>query len=221
MTTTDTTITYLGHSLFVITSSGGLRIATDPYDNMVRSQLPTVEADIVLVSHGHGDHSNLDIVGGNPVVVKGEGRHEISGLTVEGIPGYHDTSRGAQRGRVIIFKWTLDEIIFAHLGDLGQVIDQKQRDFLKDVDILFLPVGGTVTVDARGASHIVNLLNPPVVIPMHFKEPDSLLPIAGVEEFLKLYPGYKDAGRTISVNKERIPSRTEVWVMRSRQMEQV
>ena len=216
MTTANTTITYLGHSLFVITSSKGLRIATDPYDNMVRLQLPTVEADIVLVSHGHGDHSNLDIVRGNPVVVKGEGRHEISGITVEGIAGYHDTSRGAQRGRVIIFKWTLDENIFAHLGDLGHIIDQKQRDFLKDVDILFLPVGGTFTVDARGASQIVNLLNPPMVIPMHFKEPDSLLPIAGVEEFLKLYPGYKDAGRTISVNKEKIPSQTEVWVMRSR-----
>ncbi|GFP31705.1 hypothetical protein HKBW3S42_00012 [Candidatus Hakubella thermalkaliphila] len=215
MTTTDTTITYLGHSLFVITSSGGLRIATDPYDNMVRSQLPAVEADVVLVSHGHGDHSNLDIVRGNPVVVKGEGRHEISGLMVQGIAGYHDTSRGAQRGRIIIFKWTLDEIIFAHLGDLGQVIDQKQRDFLKDVDILFLPVGGTFTVDARSASQIVNLLNPPVVIPMHFKEPDSLLPIAGVEEFLKLYPGCKEAGRTITVNKEMIPSQTEVWVMRS------
>ncbi len=216
MITPDTTITYLGHSLFVITSSGGLRVATDPYDNMVRSQLPTVEADVVLVTHGHGDHSNLDIVRGNPVVVKGEGKHEISGITVEGIAGYHDTSRGAQRGRVTIFKWTLDKIIFAHLGDLGQVIDPKQRDFLKDVDILFLPVGGTFTVDARGASQIVNLLNPPVVIPMHFKEPDSLLPIAGVEGFLKLYPGYKDAGRTISVNKEMIPSQTEVWVMRSR-----
>lgn len=83
-------IRYFGQSFFVVTSADGLRIVIDPFSN-IGYAMPTVEADVVLVTHEHGDHNNVGLTRGNPRVFRGKpnvrrlGSHTL-GLTGEQLP---------------------------------------------------------------------------------------------------------------------------------------
>jgi L-ascorbate metabolism protein UlaG (beta-lactamase superfamily) len=209
-------IKWLGHSCFLVTSKGGVRIITDPY--AVGGDInyaPIKEtADIVVVSHGHSDHSNVSAVQGKPEVVKGDGIKTAKGIQFKGITTYHDASQGTQRGLNTIFCFTIDDIKLCHLGDLGHVISPGQVNEIGAVDVLFIPVGGFYTIDASAASQVCDKLKPKVVIPMHFKTSRCAYPIAGVEDFLK---GKKNVRKVmdseVEFEQERLPTATEIVLL--------
>lgn len=210
-------IIYHGHSMFEIKSESGTTIVTDPYNERIKSVLPDVSADIVLVSHGHFDHANVSIVKGNPAVVDQPAKTQQKGIDIEGIMSSHDTQEGKIRGKNIIFKFKVDGITFVHMGDLGHNIDAETIEKLKDTDILMLPVGGTYTINAYTAADIVNKLAPPVAIPMHYKETDSKLDVDKVDGFLAKYESFKMVGHSVKVSKEELTkSSTRVWVFDSK-----
>ena len=68
---------------------------------------------------------------------------------IEGIRSYHDEEKGAKRGENIIFRFDIEGMSLAHLGDLGELLDNKQLEKLGGLDVLFIPVGGTYTLDAK------------------------------------------------------------------------
>jgi L-ascorbate metabolism protein UlaG (beta-lactamase superfamily) len=180
-------VKYLGHSAFVITSDEGLRILTDPYarsSSLTYGEI-TESADIVTVSHEHFDHSNTAAVRGNPQVVKGAGRVVVRGIEFNGIASYHDEARGRMRGNNTIFCFDVDGMRVCHLGDLGHLLDDRQVLEMGNVDILFIPVGGNFTIDARAASQVCNQLKPAVIIPMHYKTEKGIPGVSGVEGFIK------------------------------------
>ncbi|MBW3625830.1 MAG: MBL fold metallo-hydrolase, partial [Armatimonadetes bacterium] len=145
-------------------------------------------ADVVLVSHGHPDHSATERVQGNPKIVRGPGVHNRAGVTFRGISSFHDNLRGAQRGHNTIYTFTLDNLRFAHLGDLGQAsLTPVQLRQIGKIDVLFIPVGGHFTIDAKAATRIMNQIKPRFVVPMHYKTKYTAdrLPIVGVNEFLR------------------------------------
>ncbi len=179
-------IKYLGHSAFVITSDAGLKIITDPYGtapDLTYGEI-TESADIVTVSHDHFDHSNVAAVKGNPEVVRRAGRSTAKGIEFKGIASYHDEAKGRLRGDNIIFCFEVDGIRLCHLGDLGHLLDDKQVAEIGSVDILFIPVGGYYTIDAKAATQVCNQLKPRVIIPMHYKTEKGIPNIVGVDEFL-------------------------------------
>jgi len=55
------------------------------------------------------------------------------------------------------------------LGDLGHSLDEEKIEEIGSVDILFVPVGGKYTINSKAASQIVSLIEPRVVIPMHYR----------------------------------------------------
>ncbi len=178
-------IKWLGHACFMITSDTGIKIITDPYersDNLRHSEIKE-SADIVTVSHGHFDHSNIAAVRGNPEVVRGT--KKVKGIEFKGVPSYHDEAKGQQRGKNTILCFEVDGIRVCHLGDLGHQLGDKQIAELGRIDILLIPVGGYYTIDAKVATQVCNQLNPRVIIPMHFKTDKCSYPISGVDEFLK------------------------------------
>jgi L-ascorbate metabolism protein UlaG (beta-lactamase superfamily) len=181
-------VKWLGHACFLITSAGGLRIITDPYmpSGGINYKPINESADIISVSHDHGDHNNTAAVSGHPQVVKTTGTKEIQGVNIKGIATYHDEAKGKQRGNNIIFCFSLDNITLCHLGDLGHRPGQEELAQIGQIDVLLIPVGGFYTIDARAANEVCNMLKPGVVIPMHYKTDKCAYPIAGVEEFLKL-----------------------------------
>lgn len=209
-------IKWLGHSCFLITSRGGVRIVTDPYAVGGGINYSPIEetADIVVVTHGHDDHSNVSAVQGTPEVVKGGGTKTAQGIQLKGIAAYHDASQGTQRGPNTIFCFTVDDIKLCHLGDLGHVLSPGQVNEIGAVDILFVPVGGFYTIDAPVASQVCNQLKPKMAIPMHFKTPDCAYPLASVEDFLK---GKKDVRQVedseVDFEQERLPAATEIVLL--------
>jgi L-ascorbate metabolism protein UlaG (beta-lactamase superfamily) len=209
-------IKWLGHSCFLITSDDGLRVITDPYAIGGGINYPPVKetADIVVVSHDHGDHNNISAVQGKPEVVKGSGTKTVKAIQFRGIATYHDTSQGKQRGSNTIFCFTVDTIKLCHLGDLGHVLSSGQINEIGGVDILFIPVGGFYTIGAADANQVCGQLKPKVIIPMHFRTPNCAYPIAGVDEFLKGKQNVREAGSSeAEFELQKLPSTSEIVVL--------
>jgi len=210
-------VKWLGHSCFLITSGDGVKIITDPYAvGGGINYCPIDEtADVVVVSHGHDDHSNVSAVQGKPEVVKGDGIKTAKGVQFKGIATYHDTAQGGQRGPNTIFCFTIDDIKLCHLGDLGHVLSPAQVSEIGTVDILLVPVGGFYTINASVASQVCDQLKPKIVIPMHFKTSNCAYPITGVEDFLK---GKKNVRRVedseVDLERERLPATAEIVLLR-------
>ena len=209
-------IKWLGHASFMITSDTGTRIITDPYATGEKLNYGEIKesADIVTVSHGHGDHNNVAAVRGNPDVVRGTAT--VKGIEFRGIPTYHDDAEGQQRGENTIFCFEVDGIRVCHLGDLGHPLDDKQVTELGSVDILLIPVGGYYTIDARVATEVCNQLKPRVIIPMHYKTDKLAYPIAGVDEFLQGKGNLSRLDTTeVEFKQGGLPASTQIIVLKS------
>ncbi len=133
--------------MFAIEDDAGTRVVTDPYDSGIGYVFPVLEASVVLVSHEHYDHSNIQALKGAPEVIQSEGYSTSHGLAFEGLPSAHDTREGQERGPNVIFRWSMGGLSFAHLGDLGHKLDKGLLERLTALDVLFIPVGGFYTVD--------------------------------------------------------------------------
>jgi len=212
-------IKWYGHAAFLITSDQGVKIILDPYEpgafggQLTYGKIPD-QADIVLTSHDHADHNDVKSLPGSPEVVKGSGSKTVKGVPIRGIPTYHDPSKGTERGANIIFKLLMDDLQVCHLGDLGHGLSDKEVSDLERVDILFIPVGGLYTIDAKQATRVAQQLKPKVLIPMHFKTPQCSFPIAPVDDFLKGKSAVRRLKASeISFNKSTLPNQMEVVVL--------
>jgi len=208
-------IKYLAHAAFLITAEGGARIVTDPYEagGGIKHGEINETADIVTVSHEHGDHNNVSAVKGNPAVVQTSG--EVKGVSIKSIPAAHDDKGGSQRGKNMIFCFNVDGVNVCHAGDLGHMLTADQVKAIGKVDVLMLPVGGFFTIDAATATKVIDQLKPAVVIPMHFKTDKLDFPIKGVEDFLK---GKSNVTRSneseIEFKAGKLPAATQIIVLK-------
>jgi len=210
-------IKWLGHASFLITSEESLKIITDPYSvgGGITYGMINEAADIVTVSHKHGDHDNVDAAKGKPEVVSALGNRRVKGIDFKGIPCYHDDAKGEQRGSNIIFCFTVDGIKICHLGDLGHQLDISQVAEVGEVDILLTPVGGVYTIDAKDATKVCEGLNPKVVIPMHYKTAKCGYPIAGVDNFLEGRENIRRLDVTeTEIKKDQLPLVMETVVLK-------
>jgi L-ascorbate metabolism protein UlaG (beta-lactamase superfamily) len=208
-------IKWLGHACFLITADDGTRIITDPFGEYPGLRYKAVDesADVVLVSHDHGDHTGRK-VGGNPARVAGSGRSKVAGIEFTGIATYHDTSEGSERGPNLVFCFTVDGIRICHLGDLGHDLSETQVGEIGPVDVLIVPVGGFFTIDAAVATSVCDRIKPRVIIPMHYKNDKCDFPIAGVEEFIKGKTNVKRSDATeIGLSREGLPKDSEIIVL--------
>ena len=178
-------IQWNGHSEFLLESADGYRVLTDPFDDHVGYPMKCVRAEAVTVSHGHGDHSYTQKVEGSPMILDTAGATRLSpGVSVAAIEADHDDAQGTKRGKTLLTVIQMDGLKIAHLGDLGTAPNEAQLRFLREVDILLIPVGGFYTIDAAQAADIVRALSPRVTIPMHYRTKyNSGWPIAEVGQF--------------------------------------
>jgi L-ascorbate metabolism protein UlaG (beta-lactamase superfamily) len=172
------TIQWYGHSCFKIStkpegrgSGEDVVIFTDPFDKEVGLRPPQGRADIVTVSHQHGDHNNVSALKGEPAVLDLPGEYSIKGVSITGINSYHDKVQGEERGLNTIFAIESEGIRFCHLGDLATSLDKKQLEEVNGVDILAIPVGGPYSLNGKEAQEVVDQIEPKIVLPMHYKIP--------------------------------------------------
>ncbi len=206
-------IRWHGHSCFELTND--ITLVTDPHDGKsIGLPPPSVTGDIILVSHDHFDHNSVKTVEKeDSKIVTDERKRTIYNVQINGYPSYHDESHGEKRGKNVIYKFTYDGITFCHLGDLGHELDEKTIHQIGDVDILFIPIGGTYTIDADKAWNVVKKINPKITIPMHFKLEGLSLPISSIDPFLEKN-SYKilKVGNEIDIEKDELPKEKEIWV---------
>jgi len=213
-------IKFLAHASFLITTNNNTKIIFDPYKSQSFSgslgyKPIKEEADIVLVSHQHDDHNGITEVLGKPQVIKDTGIWTIKDVKITGITAYHDSQRGKARGQNIIFVVDTNGLRIAHLGDLGHSLNKEEIVHLGEIDILFSPVGGFFTIDAKVATEVFKSLNPKILIPMHYKTQVLDFPIAKVDEFLKNKKNVKQIDRSeIEINKNTLPKTPEIWVLK-------
>ncbi|RJQ28660.1 MAG: MBL fold metallo-hydrolase [Peptococcaceae bacterium] len=205
-------ITWLGHACFLFEDQSGTRVLTDPFNKMVGYPVPEINVAVVTVSHEHSDHNAVQILPGNPAVIRGPGTHNISGLTVKGIATFHDGARGSERGSNTVFVIEMENIKICHLGDLGHQLDAGQAQEIGSVDVLLVPVGGTFTIDSAGAKQVVEALRPKLAIPMHYHTEMVKLPISPVENFTNLFQNVKEA-KFLELSPVSLPDETEVVVL--------
>lgn len=179
------TITYLAHASFLLTSRARTKVWIDPYNETVGYEVPSMSADIVTTSHGHGDHNYTEAVVGEYMLIDAPGDYQAGEFLIRGIASFHDDDNGSQRGPNTMFVYQDDGRTIAHLGDLGHMLSAEQVGALGQVDVLILPVGGFYTIDAEVAAKVVQAIGPQVVIPMHYKtEKNPGSPISEIEPFL-------------------------------------
>lgn len=210
-------IKWLGHSSFLVTTEEGVKIITDPYhvDGAIAYAPINESADVITVSHSHGDHNNELAVKGNPRVIKSAGIIKVKGIEFKGISSHHDDSKGSQRGNNIIFCFNIDGINICHLGDLGHLLSDKEIAEIGPVDILMIPVGGTFTIDASQATSVSQSLKARIIMPMHCKTSKCNLPISGVDEFLKDKKNVRKLDSSeIEFKKGVLPREAEIVVPR-------
>lgn len=189
------TITYHGHAAFKLKGKIGT-VVTDPYDDSVGFSLPKISADMVTVSHQHGDHNAISKISGTarrdkPFIVDQAGEYEVGGISVFGVEAYHDAAEGAERGKNIIFTILIDGVRVCHLGDLGHELGSEQIDAIGSVDVLLCPVGGVYTINPEQAVKTIRALEPGIIIPMHFRtdehNPDTFSQLKSVDDFCTEY----------------------------------
>jgi L-ascorbate metabolism protein UlaG (beta-lactamase superfamily) len=211
-------IQWFGQACFCFTSGTGLKVITDPYRTGLSPRFlyaPVNEsADIVTVSHSHGDHDNVSAVSGNPVVVRNPGFTNVKGIEIKGILTWHDRVKGAELGTNIIFMFQMDGIRLAHLGDLGHPLSSEQIAELQGTDILFVPAGGGNPRDFQDIVRLWETLTPHLVIPMHFSTVHYLSQKYRAEDLLRLIPNAKTIGASeMTVIKENLPVLTQMYIL--------
>lgn len=202
-------ITWLGHSSFKLNGKTG-SLVTDPFDEkMVGLKFPSVKADIVTISHEHGDHNNAKAVDAVRKVIKGPGEYEIQGISLIGIPSFHDNQKGQARGKNTIFVIEMDRLRLCHLGDLGHKLEKNQIDLIGEIDVLMVPVGGIYTIDYKVAEEVARAIEPKVILPMHFKHPkmrsELASKLAPVEPFVAGMGAKVRRESKLKINESSLP----------------
>ena len=176
-------ITWYGHSCFRLRDRN-VTIVTDPYEKTIGLSLPRLKADVVTISHDHAAHNCIDAVKGDPIVLTGPGEYEIKGVFITGTASKHGKKQDLQNQNSI-FVFEMETLNICHLGDLDHIPSQEQIEALGDVHILLVPVGGSNSLSASQAAELISLLEPRIVIPMHYAVPELRIKLDPVSKLFK------------------------------------
>ena len=209
-------ITWYGHSCFRLTERSMATVVTDPYDHTsIGYDALKLKADIVTVSHDASGHNNTNAVKGTSHVITGPGEFEIGGVFITGVQtdGHgKKANNGQTRNSLYVFDY--DGITVAHLGDLKQVPTQTEVEALGSVNVALVPVGGGGGLNAAKAAEVISLLEPNIVIPMHYATPDVKVSLDSLDKFLKeMGLGSAEKQPSLKVSKSGLPDETHVVVL--------
>jgi L-ascorbate metabolism protein UlaG (beta-lactamase superfamily) len=220
-------ITWFGHAAFGLTDASGFSVITDPYTPGTTGYAPISDsADLVLLSsEDDAAHGRADLIAGDPIVLnaltvaRAGGSGEAAGLEVHAIQALerlhhpqHDIP-----GQNALYRFVLDGIRFAHMGDAREPLGPAQQEFLGDTDVLFAPAGGEPNIALPDLVETIHQVRPRLVIPMQFRtlcyRPGNL---HWIERFLSYFRNDSvdfAFGPKITLDRGALPGKTRVTVM--------
>jgi L-ascorbate metabolism protein UlaG (beta-lactamase superfamily) len=199
-------ITYHGLSCFKI-SQGDLTLAINPISKDSKAGEPTrFGADITLITTNHPDMNGREQTSRGDkesFVIEGPGEYEIKDVFIKGFlsggPGLINT----------IYMISFEGMKLCFLGALASAeIPAKTLESLEDIDILFVPIGGSGTLDAAKAYKLAVSLEPSVMIPMHYNKGE-------LEQFVKEGEGKVEPIDKFVVKKKDLEGKeTEIVILK-------
>jgi L-ascorbate metabolism protein UlaG (beta-lactamase superfamily) len=214
-------ITWYGHSCFRLTERSYATVVTDPFDHKsIGYDALKLRSDIVTVSHDAPGHNNTDAVKGTSHIIDGAGEFEIGGVFITGVQTDSSSSGkkksknsdGATRNTVYVFDY--DGITVAHLGDLKHTPTQSEVESLGTINVALVPVGGGGGLNAAKAAEIISLIEPNLVIPMHYSTPAAKLSLDSLNKFIKEMGLSKaETQPSLKVTRSGLPNETRVVVL--------
>jgi L-ascorbate metabolism protein UlaG (beta-lactamase superfamily) len=180
-------ITWYGHSCFRIIERGMAAVVTDPYDPEVVGFDPgKFRADIVTVSCDKPAHNYVNAIRGSAFEIRGPGEYEIGGVFVTGVLiNGSKKKKSAENLRNTVYVIDYNGLKVAHLGELNNVPNQTEVEGLGEVNVALVPIGGKSSLNAAKAAEVISLLEPSIVIPMHYGLSGSKMPLDPLPKFLK------------------------------------
>ena len=205
-------IVWYGHSCFRIMERGMSSIVMDPYHNETVGFEPLkLKADIVTISHDAPGHNFVSAVKGTSHVIANPGEYEIGGVFITGVLTEHGNGKIEKN---LLFHFDFDGIKVAHFGDLKQLPTQAEIEALGDVNVALVPVGGGKSLNASKAAELISMIEPNIVIPMHYQLPGLKLELDPLTRFLKEM-GISDVQpeTSLKITKSSIGEETKVIVL--------
>jgi L-ascorbate metabolism protein UlaG (beta-lactamase superfamily) len=177
-------ITWYGHSCFRIVERSVASIVTDPYDDTIGYAPLRLKADIITVSHDAPGHNWVDGAKGAEHLIYRPGEYEIGGVFITGVAMYNPEAV-QKNSPNIVYTYDFDGLMVCHLGDLDIVPSQSQIEALGQIDVLLTPVGGGGALTSSQAIEVISLIEPGIVVPMHYQTPAISLNLDPLDKFLK------------------------------------
>ncbi len=206
-------LTWYGLSCFRIAERKHATVVTDPYASGLGLPALKLRADVVTCSHDAKGHNNFKAVGGWKHAFTGPGEYETGNVFITGIA----TVKERKTTKNVIYVFDFNGLTIAHLGDMKEVPTQTQIEALEQVNVLLVPVGGGNSLNAAQASELVSMMEPNIVVPMHYKLPDLKLELETVDRFLKEM-GITDPKEesSLKLNSGSLPEVTETVLLTPR-----
>ena len=205
-------ITWYGHSCFRFADRGKATIVTDPFDESIGLPLPKLKADVTTVSHDAPGHNNVGNVKSLQRLIDGPGEYEIGGVFIIGAAMHNVQTEPPKRNVAYMFDY--DGLNIVHLGDLDHVPAQATVELMGNVDVALVPVGGGGGLNATQAAEVIGLLEPSIVIPMHYQMDESTLELDSVDKFLKeMGVSRIQQENILKVTKSGLPEQTQIVVL--------
>jgi L-ascorbate metabolism protein UlaG (beta-lactamase superfamily) len=212
-TSESVTIRSLGHTCFLFTGSGR-RILVNPFRPIgctAGYRIPTVEADLVMISSRLLDEGVTEGLPGAPRVLSDAGVYEFTGMQVQGIRTDHDDLGGRRFGINTVWRWNQGGLTILHLGGIAAPITVEQRILMGRPDVVLLPVGnGAKAFTPEEAANAVRSLSPKIVIPTHYRTAaadEATCDIVPIDEFLTLMEGtpVRQSGDSLTLSPSSLP----------------
>ncbi len=205
-------ITWYGHSCFRLSERGRAVIVTDPYDESLGYPLPKLKADLVTVSHNTPHHSNVELVKGARLVLNRPGEYEVGDVFVIGM-AMHNTSVTPPRYNVS-YLFDYEGLTIVHLGDLDHIPSQSEVEALGSVNVALLPVGGGGALNSAQAAEVIALIEPSIVIPMHYFTEELALTLDPLDRFLReMGVSHVQNQDTLKLTAATLPETTQIVVL--------
>jgi L-ascorbate metabolism protein UlaG (beta-lactamase superfamily) len=189
-------------------------VVTDPYDHQTVGYQPlSLRGNIVSVSHDAPGHNHVSAIKSKPRIIKGPGEFEIGGVFITAVQtNGHNRQKSEKKNILCVFDYS--GVTVAHLGDIRRVPSQSQVEALGTVNVALVPVGSGNGLNAAKAAEVISLLEPGIVIPMHYNTPDCKIELDSLDKFLKeMGLSSIEAVPSLKVTKSAIPTETKVVVL--------
>ncbi len=213
-------IVWYGLSCFRLMERGMASVVVDPYDDSVGYGALRLKADIVCVSHDAPGHNCVEAVKGEKRIITGPGEFEIGGVFITGISTRHATDASGKKKKAeakdsnTLYLVDFNGLTVAHLGDLDYVPTQQQIEALGAVDVALVPIGGGSGLNASQAAEVISLLEPSIVVPMHYRTPEINLKLDTLNKFVKeMGLSAPKTQESLKITRADLPEETHVVVL--------